>query len=141
MKKFTLLAGLGLMSIIGLSAQSLTFSQVLLVDNNTATVPAGKVWKVENMATTVGISSSSTTNTSTATPPTSFTYFLNGTEVSCTRFIGGYTSGYNGSSSSQSRAVSGPDRDIFPFWLPAGSSLATGSNVLYFSVVEFNVVP
>jgi hypothetical protein len=28
----------------------------------------------------------------------------------------------------------------FPFWLPAGATLAASSNVTYLSVIEFNIV-
>ena len=36
-------------SILTLAQGNLQFNQVLLIDNNTATVPAGKVWKIENI--------------------------------------------------------------------------------------------
>jgi len=29
----------------------------------------------------------------------------------------------------------------FPFWLPAGSTLAISSNVVSISVLEFNIIP
>lgn len=122
-------------------SQTLSFSRVLTVDANVQTVPAGKVWKVENMAVTSGVPSSSATNTSTPTPTNFFTYFLDGNEYSATTFGGSTQAGYSSSTSSSNRIVMVPDREIFPFWLPSGSTLATGSGIGLFSVIEFTVNP
>jgi len=121
-------------------SQSLTFNQVKLI-STVETVPVGKVWKVENVMVTGGLSSSSTTNTSTPSGVVIYTYFVDGIEYSITKVSGSVTSGLNSSTSSSSRVYLGIDRAIFPFWLPAGSTLAVGSGLARFSVLEFNVVP
>lgn len=139
--KITLSLIMGLLLGLGLSAQTLSFSQVLLVDNNTVTVPAGKVWKIE-AAVSSGLSSSSATGYSTPTPQEVYLFYINGAQQNCTKIQASTTSGYtNHSSSSQSRIYYGVDNDMFPIWLPAGSSLAAGSGINYLSVIEFNIVP
>lgn len=138
--KITLSLIMGLLLGLGLSAQTLSFSQVLLVDNNTVTVPAGKVWKIE-AAVSSGLSSSSTTSTSTPTPQVMYLFYINGAQQNCTKIQASVTGGYPGSSNNQSRIYYGVDNDMFPIWLPAGSSLAAGSGINYLSVIEFNIVP
>jgi hypothetical protein len=122
-------------------AQTLSFSRVLTVDATPQTVPAGKVWKVENMVVPSGMFSSTSSNTSTPSPSNTFTFFLNGVENSATTLGGDIQAGYNGSTSSSTRIVMVPDRQMFPLWLPAASTLATGSGISLFSVIEFTVNP
>jgi hypothetical protein len=126
---------------VDLSAQTLSFSRVLTVDATPQTVPAGKVWKVENMVVPSGMFSSTSTNTSTPSPSNTYTFFLNGVENSATTLGGDIQAGYNSSTSSSTRIIMVPDRHMFPLWLPATSTLATGSGVSLFSVIEFTVNP
>lgn len=111
------------------SGQSYTleFSQAILVGSTQLTVPSGKVWKVEGIAA----------------PRMEFYYnqslqdqniLINGTTVSV-QFNALYNTGY--STSSQQNMGWGTH---FPLWLPAGTTLKTGSNVAYISVIEFNLV-
>jgi len=140
MKNLLLLSGFMMLSILTAPAQTLAFSQVLLVDNS-QTVPANRVWKIVSASSTSNFSSSSITNTSTPSGFAVFTYFINSTEFSATRTHTAVSAGNSQSTSSQSRVYLVLDRDIFPFWLPAGSSLAPGSGITHFSVIEFTVVP
>lgn len=138
--KITLSLIMGLLLGLGLSAQTLSFSQVLLVDNNTVTVPAGKVWKIE-AAVSSGLSSTSTTGSSSPTPQAVYLFYINGAQQNCTKIQASITGGYSSASNNQSRIYYGVDNDMFPIWLPAGSSLAAGSGINYLSVIEFNIVP
>lgn len=138
--KITLSLIMGLLLGLGLSAQTLSFSQVLLVDNNTVTVPAGKVWKIE-AAVSSGLSSSSTSGTSTPTSQEVYLFYINGAQQNCTKIQASITGNHTSSTSNQNRIYYGVDNDMFPIWLPAGSSLAAGSGINYLSVIEFNIVP
>lgn len=137
--KITLSLIMGLLLGLGLSAQTLSFSQVLLVDNNTVTVPAGKVWKIE-AAVSSGLSSSSSTGSSTPAPQEVYLFYINGAQQNCTK-IQASISGGSSSANDRYRIYYGVDNDMFPIWLPAGSSLAAGSGINYLSVIEFNIVP
>lgn len=100
--------------------QTLQFSQVLLVSSNAQTVPAGKVWKVENILA----SSSLVVNNSIR----NFSILVDNTSV----FVAGAVE-YGGPSTA--------NQLVQPIWLPAGSTLAAGQNVFRVSVVEFTVLP
>jgi hypothetical protein len=101
--------------------QTLQFSQVLLVSSNTQTVPAGKVWKVENILA----SSSLVVN---GGGIRNFNIQVDNTSV----FVAGAVD-WNGSASA--------NQLVQPIWLPAGSTLAAGQNVFRVSVIEFTVLP
>ncbi|MEI6766611.1 MAG: hypothetical protein WCM76_13340 [Bacteroidota bacterium] len=129
MKKL-LLTGImfALLLCVGANAQSYTlqFSQAILVSSTQQTVPTGKVWKVEGVAS----------------PRMEFGYnqaisdqniLINGVTISV-QLNGIYNTGY--SSGSPQNLGWGTH---FPLWLPAGTTLKTGSNVAYISVIEFNL--
>jgi hypothetical protein len=113
------------------SAQgNLQFNQVILV-SSIQTVPANKVWKIENasLSITTNITFSLTDQISSGDGKrmASFTYLING------------TTNYGGMGTTNSSFNSPPDH-VFPFWLPAGTTLAAGTNVNYLSVIEFNII-
>ena len=92
------------------SGYNLEFSQAILVENSTMTVPSGKVWKVVS----VQRSGYSVNNNRIE---------INGQLV----YVGGATSAGNATGS-------------FPIWLPAGSTIAASQYVQFLSVVEFNLI-
>lgn len=102
---------------------NLQFNQVKLV-STVETVPSGKVWKVENAIFAGGTPFTITTYTY-----GSMSYAVNG--LAC------YISSSGGPPTGNNYA----NASTFPFWLPAGSSLASGSNMRYLSVLEFNIIP
>ena len=124
MKKTILLFSL-LVLAIGAKAQgNLQFNQVKLV-STVETVPAGKVWKVENPIFAGGQVFVIVTYSG-----GSMAYYINGQIC--------YIASSNGSSITTNNS---PNTLGFPFWLPAGSTLAASTNMRYLSVIEFNVVP
>ena len=112
----------------GLQGQSLAYSQTLLVSNQVQTVPANKVWKVESFLPTTAKVSSFT--------PTAFNLIVNGSAYP----VGHSAFGNTGSSSAEAWASSMVNTS-FPFWLPAGSTLAAGTGIGLISVIEFSVIP
>jgi hypothetical protein len=113
---------------LGLQAQSLAYAQALLVGNSAQTVPANKVWKVESyLPTTVKV---------TSTFPTAFNMVVNGNTFPVGHSAFGNTSGNNAEAWSSSMV-----NNSFPFWLPAGSTLAAGTGIGLISVIEFNIIP
>lgn len=125
--------------------QTLEFSQVILVDANVQTVPAGKVWKVEKAVSNQGIVKISTSGTSTASSSTYWNYAVNGNSVPITRIDATNAANNVPTSSSSSSNTNSVylniDQSAFPVWLPAGTTLAAGQDLFYLSVIEFTVVP
>lgn len=83
----------------------------VLLVSSTQTVPANKVWKVESVM------------------PINQTSIYHQIVVNSTTIIVGTTN------------YSGSWFHAFPMWLPAGTTLATGTTVFRISVVEFTIVP
>ncbi len=109
------------------SAQgNLQFNQVKLV-STVETVPAGKVWKVEMAAYNGGNPILAAGNLQQFV--TIMIISINSNNI----FIpGSYNNyGYTGASFPS----------FFPIWLPAGTTLAAGTNVRFLSVIEFNIIP
>jgi len=110
---------------------NLQFSQALIVPlANTETVPVGKVWKI--------VSAASALPTITGGNSSSHIYFqVNSTlsvylhNVSTLQY---YANGPNAFTSSLS------NNNVFPMWLPAGSTVSQGFGVNFLNVVEFNIV-
>jgi hypothetical protein len=96
--------------------QTLQFSQVLLV-TTTQTVPPNKVWKIESFFPSQNFNVGN--NHSTA--------FLTINNIIC--YVG------------QTRSDAGMSYMPLPAWLPAGTTLAAGQNIVSISVIEFTVVP
>ncbi len=110
--------------------QTLQFSQVLLVSSNTQTVPAGKVWKVENI-----LASSSLVASGNQT--INFSIAVDNSQV----FVAGANSQVNVYNQGVQSMSSTSNQLVQPIWLPAGSTLAAGQNVFRVSVIEFTVLP
>jgi len=111
-----------------LHSQTLQFSRVLLIDNQTETVPSGTVWKVNAFVpTSVKVS---------AVTPTSYLIAINGQSNP----IGHSAFGNSGSASASAWAASMHGQTL-PLWLPAGTTLAAGSGIRLLSVLEFSVIP
>jgi len=132
--RITLLFFLFIMGLqMGIQAQSLTYSQVKLV-SSIETVPANKVWKINNVLPTAGLTDAGTPMSGSSRH---FTVLINGQTifVISTSWIGRWNSSESGvASNSHSIGDS-------PIWLPSGTTLAVGSNLYAISVTEFNVVP
>jgi hypothetical protein len=111
-----------------LNAQTLGYSQTVLVSNSIQTVPANKVWKVESFLPT--------TSKVTSTFPTAFNLVVNGSAYPVGHSAFGNVSGNNAEAWSSSMV-----NTSFPFWLPAGSTLAAGTGIGLISVIEFSVIP
>ena len=106
---YLIIAGLSSLTV---AQGNLQFNQVLLIDNNTATVPPGKVWKIEG----VGLSSYSSF----------FSVSVAGQQV----FLKNTNTGY------------GPVFDSFPYWINGGQNVFfSGLNSGVASILEFNIVP
>ncbi len=127
--------------ITSISAQTLEFSTVRLVGTNAQTVPAGKVWKVVKAIPSQTITRSTSTSYSTPSTGNVFECLINGQVVPLTRVDAGVTTGRTGSSSSQSAVYQNLNTDMFPFWLPTGTTLEASTGLFYLSVIEFTVVP
>jgi hypothetical protein len=111
-----------------LTAQTLQFSQVKLV-TSVENVPAGKVWKIEGFFPTVF---SRYSGSSSVTEGHIYNLVINGNNrpVGVSSFLTGYWgTAYQG------------NIGHFPLWIPAGTSLAAGTNVGEISVIEFTILP
>ena len=109
-------------------AQTLQFSQVKLV-TTVETVPANKVWKIEGFFPSIF---SRYSGSSGVTEGHIYNLVINGNTrpVGVSSFLNGnWGTSYAGSIGH------------FPLWIPAGTTLAAGSNVGEISVIEFNVIP
>ena len=131
--RFVLIFILAGTAAIDLGAQTLSFSQVKLV-GSVQTVPQNKVWKVENILPSVR---PTTTNFS-GQSVVDFTILVNGLSVF---YLSTESRGsLNGNGQTGITAVSAGIGNS-PIWLPAGTTLAVGSNIHGISVIEFNVIP
>jgi hypothetical protein len=112
------------------NAQSLQFSQVILVSSTQQVVPAGKVWKVESYwKANTFLTSSTNYNTCTSNDYHS-PFMVNGNIYYVLR---GVTTGYS--------ALYTCVGNEFPLWLPAGTTLKTICSCDFLSVIEFTVIP
>lgn len=111
---------------------NLQFNQVKLV-SSVETVPAGKVWKIENILPGVR-----PTTTSWGNSTLDFIININNQTV---YYLSSESKGSlfgNGQTGISSISVGIGNA---PIWLPAGSTLSAGTNVLSVNVLEFNLVP
>lgn len=131
MKIFFGLFFIGLSSFINAQG-NLQFNQVKLV-SSVETVPAGKVWKIENILPGVR-----PTTTSWGNSTLDFIININNQTV---YYLSSESKGSlfgNGQTGISSISVGIGNA---PIWLPAGSTLSAGANVLSVNVLEFNLVP
>ena len=123
-KKIIITLSICLAFVLNSNAQNqLTFNQVLLVTLTSQgdTVPQGKVWKVESSVSEL------LTNGE--------TYFhVNNNKCNITKSIA--LTGYNGGGYGYASTIVNP---IFPMWLPAGTIVTSGIDVLALSIIEFNI--
>jgi hypothetical protein len=173
MNKFYLSVILLVFCVLNLSAQqSLEFNQGLILDNNTLTVPAGKIWKVTgifgeeyryNECVDVSPTSNHELNrvrcayTSSTWAYSRMSYSIaqltvNGVSIPCringlndqsyTFYQGaGCTSSSTGITRNYSCGNLASDPNLFPIWLPAGTTVSTGGPNTFCSVIEFNIIP
>lgn len=142
--KIILIATLTFFSFVSFSQGNLQFNQVKLVSTQ-ETVPTGKVWKVESAAygggTTfvVGLSTSQTygyNNNYALTLQSPIIWAIMQYNVnSYPNYIISLGAPGNTVPTSSSSYLN------FPFWLPAGTTLAASTNMRYLSVIEFNIIP
>jgi hypothetical protein len=117
---------------------NLQFNQVKLV-STLETVPTGKAWKVENATYGGGLvfCVAGTTGSSYCGS--------NLNNISAMALIGVMSFTVNGQPNYISILSSGagfsPNLYPFPIWLPAGTTLSVGTNMLYLSIIEFNIIP
>jgi hypothetical protein len=102
------------------SGYNLEFSQAILVEGSSLSVPSGKVWKV------VSVQRNNASNYTCS-------IIINGSEI----FVGGGKA--HGQSNSNSYAKTSFS-ETFPIWLPTGTTIAAGTDVQFVSVVEFNLI-
>lgn len=126
MKKLMLILVFTSLSFLHEAQGNLQFNQVKLV-TTAQTVPAGKVWKVES-CTYNGGAAFYVNNGAISTVYGLMSIVVNGVIIPVSIYVGGNSSSFSNAHS-------------FPMWLPAGSTIATGTNAAFVSVIEFNVVP
>jgi hypothetical protein len=117
---------------------TLQFNQVLLV-NSLSTVPAGKVWKVEGFMYNGGAPF--------ASGVANFVFVdLNNWPRG---FFGLASFNVNGQAVVIPAAFNHPGGYLtsptamawFPMWLPASTTIQPITNIRYFNVIEFNIIP
>gem|GEM_PF-403347 len=120
----------------GLIAQNLEFVDARMVDSKTDTVPTGRIWKVESIVYSQGVTHC----------PTSSNYINisdsimldgKGTMVRAQRFSGLHP-GWSSQAFSPEFIVW---EQKLPMWLPSGTRVAAGRGVMYLSVLEFKKTP
>ena len=122
---------------------NLQFSQVKLVSTS-ETVPAGKVWKLQNFLPNVSLFTDITRNQQNPTSGgiRNFIILVNGISIylqtTVTREVGRSDSYW-----SQDGYATAASSSILnePIWLSSGTTLAASTNVQFVSVIEFNIVP
>ena len=122
---------------------NLQFSQVKLV-SATETVPAGKVWKLQNFLPNVSLFTDITRNQQNPTSGgiRNFIILVNGISIylqtTVTREVGRSDSYW-----SQDGYATAASSSILnePIWLSSGTTLDASTNVQFVSVIEFNVIP
>jgi len=111
------------------TVSNISFLNIVEYDNSTidsklitasSTVPANKMWKVEAIIAGNGIAVTLDQIIS-----------INSTNV----YIGGIQTGSAGNNTTEKEITSFPHK--FELWLPAGSTIAPGSNVAAISVIEY----
>lgn len=102
------------------SGYNLEFSQAILVEGSTMTVPSGKVWKA------VSVQRNNASNYTCSIT-------INGSVI----YVGG---GKAHGQSNQNSYAKTSFSETFPIWLPTGTTIAAGTDVQFVSVIEFNLI-
>ena len=100
------------------TSYNLGFSQAILVEGTSLSVPSGKVWKVVSVQR-------SEFNDYTARIE------IDGNDI----YVGG---GYQDGVTQNQRVTK--FSETFPIWLPSGTTIKAGQGVQFVSVVEFNLI-
>lgn len=139
MRNLLLLVGI-LFNFVLFAQGNLQFNQVKIV-STVETVLAGKVWKVESAIFQGGQPFCIGAGINTA---------CSSGNMLSTGFVGDMSFQVNGQTNylytnlgqpGTSATYASQGYSPFPFWLPAGSTLAAGTNMRYLSVIEFNIIP
>jgi hypothetical protein len=135
---------------------NLQFNQVLLIDNNTATVPVGKIWKIENIVYEAVPYFQANSGSGTCAPCNGSSQLWTSYTTQTCQVLATTPMTINGVKASAGNTGS-------PLWLPAGSTLSGetktctpnagsyGASCIcpppsvtaktYISVIEFNIIP
>jgi hypothetical protein len=127
------------LSSLWLSAQTLSYSRVILVESAVQTVPAGHVWKVERAVSQSANQVNTAGWASVPTPTATFTIQINGISINISEVNASTLAPFN--TGQPSYTTTSIDQNTFPLWLPPGTTLAAGNNVRYISVIEFRENP
>jgi hypothetical protein len=122
-----------------LPSQTLSYSRVILIESTPQTVPVGHVWKVESAVSQVPAQVNTAGWSGVATPTAHFQMVINGNALNISKVESSAMAPFT--TSQISFSISGIDHFSFPMWLPAGTSLAAGTNIRYLSVIEFRENP
>lgn len=125
-----------LWSLSALAQGTLQFNTVRLITNSQS-VPTGKVWKVESVLSSSNLQPSFAGCGSIAS--SSQVISVGGSNVTVSTAM--HVHGSGTCSTGQGQSLVHADVTRLPIWLPAGTSLAPGTNVSSISVLEFNVIP
>jgi hypothetical protein len=117
--------------LIASSQANLGFNQVLLVTN--ATVPEGKVWKME-----AAIYSVAPLSLSAGADAQEEKIIINGT-ATVIRKTTSYNPYYSGGNGTSQAAMTYVWETNYPLWFPAGTTLQVSTGVTSLSILEFNV--
>jgi hypothetical protein len=121
------------------SQNNLSFSRVILL-TDTATVPNGKVWKVESILQ--GTSSSWQTVTSGNNSYFSICGFIiNGQYNSAINYYRLFSNYSGGNGASQSATSTGFQGTSLPIWLPSGTNIGPAINSNGISIIEYGITP
>jgi hypothetical protein len=124
-------------------SQNLQFSQVKLV-SSVETVPAGKVWKMDNFLPNTPLVQDLNRGypNAIAGATKNFVILVNGNSIylqsQLSREVGRSDGYWN-----QDGYATSSQHSIFdqPIWFPAGTTVAASTNIQYISIIEFNLVP
>ena len=122
---------------------TLQYSRALLISSAGGTVPEAAsnngvdcVWKVVSVLPSANVQQNVSGNNGSPLPLGTFAISVNSNTIYLTRVDAAF--GYNGYDGG-SYDFTNVNGELLPMWLPAGTTLAAGSNIQYVSVVEFIV--
>ncbi len=122
---------------------TLQYSRTLLISSGGGTVPAAAsnngvdcVWKVVSVLPSANVQQNVSASNGSPMPMGAFEIYVNSNIIYLTRVETAF--GYNGYDNGNYNFVN-VNGELLPMWLPAGTTLAAGSNIQYVSVIEFIV--
>jgi hypothetical protein len=129
MKKFILLIFLTSILFACKAQHTLSFNQGLLVSTS-QTVPAGKIWKVVSCLPSQN-SQINQNNVEGLPEVGTFAILVNGNTV----YLSNVGAAYFGDNFYTE--FTNVNANLFPMWIPAGTTLAASTGIQYLSVLEF----